>query len=338
MRETHSARVGLGTRIGRLPHVVGLGLLTLLLLAAVSFAFPPFLEVDNVKSLLDDTALLIMLAVGEMFVLLTRSVDLSVAANAALTGMVVALFNAAHPGAGMLPVIVIAIVMGAVLGAFNGILVWKLRIPSIVVTLGTLSAYRGLVYIVSGGAWVNSGQMSPMFLGLVRVPILGVSVLSWIGFLVAVAAFLFLRFSVSGRNLYAAGNNPNAAAYAGIDVGRMQFLAFVLSGAIAGLAGYLWVARFAVAYTDVASGFELQVIAACVIGGVSITGGVGGVVGVVLGGLFLGIIKNALPVVGISPFWQMAVSGLVITVAVVLNAGARRHEGRRILEESEAGA
>jgi rhamnose transport system permease protein len=320
-----------------IPHEVGLGLLTILLLSAVTIAFPRFLVIDNVKSLFDDTALLIMLAVGEMFVLITRGVDLSVAANAALTGMVVALFNAHHPGAGIVPVLVIAVVMGAALGLFNGLLVWRLRIPSIVVTLGTLSVYRGCVYLVSGGAWVNSGQMSPLFLNFVRMPILGVSVLSWIGLLVAVLGWLYLRYAISGRNLYAAGNNPNAAAYAGIDVGRMQCLAFVLSGAIAGLAGYLWVARFAVAYTDIASGFELQVIAACVIGGVSITGGVGGVGGVVLGGLFLGIIKNALPVVGISPFFQMAVSGLVITVAVILNAGTyRKSHGRRILERAEA--
>jgi rhamnose transport system permease protein len=324
-------------RLKGLPHEAGLGLLTLLLLALVTIAFPRFLVIDNLKSLVDDTALLIMLAVGEMFVLLTRSVDLSVAANAALTGMVVALFNAAHPGAGIVPVLVIAIVMGAVLGLINGLLVWKVRIPSIVVTLGTLSVFRGCVYVVSGGAWVNSGQMSALFLGFVRLPVLGISVLSWIGVITAVLAWLFLKYAVSGRNLYAAGNNPNAAAYAGIDVGQMQCLAFVLSGAIAGLAGYLWVARFAVAYTDVASGFELQVIAACVIGGVSITGGVGGVLGVVLGGLFLGIIKNALPVVGISPFFQMAVSGLVITIAVILNAGTyRKSHGRKILERAEA--
>jgi rhamnose transport system permease protein len=179
--------------------------------------------------------------------------------------------------------------------------------------------------------------MSPLFLSFVRLEVLGVSMLSWIGLLTAVAAFLFLRYLVAGRNLYAAGDNANAAAYAGIELGRMQCMAFTLSGLIAGIAGYLWVARFGVAYTDVASGFELQVIAACVIGGVSITGGVGGVLGVVLGALFLGVIKNALPVVGISPFFQMAVSGLVITIAVILNAGAlKKNHGRRILEHVEA--
>lgn len=321
----------------RNPAGVGLSGLIIALLVIVSIKFPPFLRPDNLAATFDDTALLMMMAVGEMFVLLTRCVDLSVAANAALTGMVVALFNAAYPGAGILPVLVIAVVLGSLLGAVNGFLVWKLRIPSIVVTLGTLSVFRGLVYLVSGGAWVNSDQMSPMFLGFARLPLLGINLLSWTGVLIAALAALFLRYALAGRNIYAAGNNPEAAAYVGIDVGKMQFLAFTLAGAIAGLAGYFWVARFAVAYTDVASGFELQVIAACVIGGVSISGGVGGVGGIVLGALFLGIIKNALPVVGISPFFQMAFSGLVITVAVVLNAGThRKTHGRRILVAAEA--
>lgn len=321
----------------RAPAEMGLGLLLICLLLSVSLAFPPFLDPVNLKSAFDDTSLLMMMAIGEMFVLLTRSVDLSVAANAALTGMVVALFNARYPALGILPVLLIALAMGSALGAINGLLVWRLRIPSIVVTLGTLSVFRGMVYIVSGGAWVNSGQMSPLFLNLVRMPLLGINLLSWIGVLIAGLAFLFLRYSLTGRNLYAAGNNPEAAAYAGINVGRMQCAAFILCGAIAGLSGYFWVARFGVAYTDVASGFELQVIAACVIGGVSISGGTGGVAGVILGALFLGIIKNALPVVGISPFFQMLISGLVITVAVVLNSGTQRKtHGRHILESKKA--
>jgi rhamnose transport system permease protein len=142
-----------------------------------------------------------------------------------------------------------------------------------------------------------------------------------------------LRYTAAGRRFYVAGNNPQAAVYAGVSVGRTQFLAFALSGAIAGVCGYLWVARFAVAYTDVASGFELQVIAACVIGGISIGGGVGTLAGVVLGCLFLGVLKNALPLLGISPFWQMAVSGLVITMAVIVNARDPSAGRRRILEQ-----
>ncbi|SNB77378.1 rhamnose ABC transporter membrane protein [Arboricoccus pini] len=321
-------------RLHKIDRDVGLFVITLLLLGGVALKFPDFITPRSLADLLDDTAILVLLALGQMLVLLTRAVDLSVAANLALTGMLVALLNQAHPGWGVLPVVILSPLIGALLGAFNGVLVWKLKIPSIVVTLGTLSVYRGAVYVASGGAWVNSNQMSESFLGFIRTQMLGLTVLSWLAVVGVILFALALRLSVTGRNFYAAGGNPGAATYAGIDVGWMQFLAFTASGAIAGLAGYLWVSRFAVAYTDVAQGFELQVIAACVIGGVSISGGVGTVAGVVLGALFLGIIKNALPLVGVSPFWQMAISGLVITIAVILNARGDHSSPRRILEEA----
>jgi rhamnose transport system permease protein len=223
-------------------------------------------------------------------------------------------------------------VCGALLGAVNGLLVWTLGLPSIVVTLGTLAVYRGSIYLLAGGAWVNSHRMSPAFLEFIRIPILGLTVLTWFAVLSVGAAALFLRSTSAGRNLFAAGSNPSAAAYSGIDPLRMQALAFVISGAAAGLCGYFWVSRFAIAYVDVALGFELQVIAACVIGGVSVSGGVGTVAGVVMGALFLGIVKNALPLIGVSPFWQMAIAGAVITVAVAINARGERRASRRILE------
>ena len=137
---------------------------------------------------------------------------------------------------------------------------------------------------------------------------------------------------MSARDLYAAGSNPEAASYSGIDPGRMQFIAYTVCGAIAGVCGYLWVARFAVAYTDIALGFELSVIAACLIGGVAIAGGAGTAVGVVLGCLFIGIIRSSLPLVGISAFWQMFINGVVILAAVLLSA--RQREFKRSILES----
>src|SRR6188508_3800060 len=149
--------------------------------------------------------------------------------------------------------------------------------------------------------------------------------------LLLVAGFaLALRFSRTARDLYAAGGNPEAANYSGIDPGRMQFLAYTICGALAGICGYLWVARFAVAYTDIALGFELSVIAACLIGGVAIAGGVGSAAGVVLGCLFIGIIRSSLPLVGISAFWQMFINGAVILVAVLLSARQRDRQGQTL--------
>jgi len=316
---------------------VALAALNFVLLVAVALKFPNFVAPANIADLLDDTAILFLLALAEMLVILTGAIDLSVAANLALTGVAVALVNAAHPALGVAPIIVLALVAGTALGAVNAVLVWKLRLPSIVVTLGTLAIYRGCIFLLTGGAWVNSNQMSDAFLNFIRVPFLGLTTLTWIAILGILGAGLFLTFSVAGRNLYATGGNRLAATYAGIDPGRMQALAFLISGAVSGLCGYFWVSRFAVAYVEVAQGFELQAIAACVIGGVSIAGGLGTVSGVVLGALFLGIVKNALPLIGISPFWQMAIAGAVITVAVIINArGEGRARERRILKEKTA--
>jgi rhamnose transport system permease protein len=307
--------------------------LTVALVVGVSVAFPGFAAPRNLAAVLDDTAILVMLALGQMLVILVRGVDLSVAANLALCGMLAALFNRQFPQAGAWPVVLLSLMAGGLLGAFNGLLVWKLRLPAIVVTLGTMSMYRGAIYLLSRGAWVNENEMSREFVAFTRAQFLGLTTLGWLAIVCAALAIVLLRHTRGGRNLYAAGGNPEAAAYVGIDVGRMQFFAYVICGTVAGLCGYLWVARFAVAYTDIALGFELQVIAACLIGGVAITGGVGTALGVVLGCLFLGVIRSSLPLVGISAFWQMFINGVVILLAVLLGARQRR-EARSILEAS----
>ena len=308
--------------------------LTLALFVAVTLAFPGFASPHNLAGLLDDTAILVMLALGQMLVILVRGIDLSIAANLALCGMIAAVFDRAFPGAGIVPVLALTLVSGAALGAFNGLLVWKLRLPPIVVTLGTMSIYRGAIYLLSKGAWVNENEMSRGFLAFPRQEFLGLTLLSWLAVLVALVFVFALRRSRVARDLYAAGGNPEAANYSGIDAGRMQFIAYTVCGAIAGVCGYLWVARFAVAYTDIALGFELSVIAACLIGGVAIAGGVGSAAGVVLGCLFIGIIRSSLPLVGISAFWQMFINGVVILVAVLLSA--RQREFKRAILEARA--
>lgn len=307
-----------------------LALVTLGLIALITTRFPGFVAPSNLAAVFNDTSPLIILAIGQMIVILTKCIDLSVAATLALTGMTAALMN----GAGVpLPIIILTtIVMGAALGAVNGLLVWKVGIPSIVVTLGTMTIYRGVIFLMTDGKWVNAHEMTEGFKALPRLHLLGLPVMSWIAIATILIFAVVLTRTALGRAFFAVGGNPHAAVYTGIDVGRTQFAAFVISGALAGLVGYLWVARYAVAYVDIASGFELDVVAACVIGGVSIAGGIGSVGGAVLGALFIGVIKNALPVVGISPFWQMAISGIAIIAAVVFNARQSRSKGRLILK------
>ena len=306
------------------------------MIGLVSSRFAGFAHPGNLAQLFNDTSLLMILALGQMVVILTRSIDLSMAANLCFTGMAVAMLNAAFPAIPIPLLIIVALAVGLVLGAINGLLVWKLDIPSIVVTLGTLTIFRGATFVLSGGAWVNADQMSPAFIGFQRAQILGIPVLSWVAIIVIALFFLVMTRTALGRSIYAVGVNPTASVYAGIDVGRTKFIAFCISGLVAGLAGYLWISRYVIASVEVANGYELNIIAACVIGGISIAGGIGSVGGAVLGALFLGIIASALPVVNISPFWQMAISGSAIILAVALNARGERKQGRIILRKAEA--
>ena len=305
----------------------------LVLIAGIAWRFPAFITLQNLANVFNDTAPLIILALGQMVVILTKCIDLSVAATLALCGMVAALLN----GMGVpLPVIIMAaIALGSILGAINGTLVWKLQIPPIVVTLGTMTIYRGIIFLISDGKWINAHEMTDGFKSLPRLVFMGLPVMGWVAIAVIAIFAVLVRRTPLGRSFFAVGGNPHAAVYTGLNVGRTQFWAFVISGALAGLVGYLWAARYAVAYVDIAGGFELDVVAACVIGGISIAGGIGSVGGAVLGALFLGVVKNALPVIGISPFWQLAISGSAILLAVAFNARQSRTKGRIILKSAE---
>ncbi len=314
---------------------IWLALAIVAVIILVTMRFPRFSQPGNLLTILNDTSILMMLALGQMVVILTRSIDLSMASNLALTGMIVAMTNAALPFIPIPLLIAGCVVVGAALGAFNGILVWKLDIPPIVVTLGTLTIFRGLVFVISGGAWVNAAQMSPEFIQLQRGAFLGLPILTWFAIVVAALFFVLMTRTPIGRSFYAIGVNPTASVYTGINVGLTKFLAFMISGAVSGLCGYLWISRYVIASVEVAGGYELTIIAACVIGGVSIAGGIGTVAGALLGALFLGVVNNALPVIGVSPFWQMAISGAAILIAVVLNARGETRKGRVILKKAE---
>ena len=307
----------------------------IVLLGLVATRFPSFITPENLASVFNDTSPLILLAIGQMIVILTKCIDLSVAANLALTGMVVAMINVVAPDVPVVVIMIVAIGLGTLMGAFNGILVWKLDIPPIVVTLGTMTIFRGIIFLISDGKWVNSHEMTDAFKAFPRAEFFGVPTMSWTAIFVLIVFTIVMTRTTVGRSFYAVGGNPHAATYTGINVGKSQFFAFTISGALAGLTGYLWVSRYAVAYVDIAGGFELDVVAACVIGGVSIAGGIGSVGGAVLGALFLGVIKNALPVINVSPFWQLAISGTAIIIAVAFNARANRDSGRIILKSAE---
>ncbi|MEL6234162.1 MAG: ABC transporter permease [Pseudomonadota bacterium] len=315
-----------------------LAILITLMVIGVSIYAPAFAAPQSLLGVLNDSAFLFMLVLGQTMVILTRGIDLSVAANLALTGMLVALVGQYGPALPGLVYVALGIAVGAGLGLVIGLLVGGLGIPPIVVTLGALAIYRGLIVVIGGGDQVNASEMGVSFQAFPKLSLLGLTAPVWIAIAVSLAVWVFLTRSRTGRGLYAVGGNPVAARYCGISLQRAQILVYTLSGAIAGLCGYLWVARFGVAYSEIALGYELTVIAACVIGGVSIGGGVGTVAGALLGALFLGVVVNALPTMQVSPFWQMAIAGTVILGAVVLNARAEARPEKLILPEARRAA
>jgi rhamnose transport system permease protein len=304
---------------------------TIALIILVGTRAPVFVSGASLANLLTDSTLLIMLALVQMLVIVTRGVDLSMASSLALAGMMSALLASRFPALPLLVVMLAALSIGLVLGLINGYLIGYLELPPIVVTLGTMSVYRGLVFVLSGGAWVSSHQMPADFIAFPLARLLGVTHLVWIAAATVLGAWYLARHTRFGRDLYAIGNAPASARYVGIPIAKRLLWTYGLAGAVSGLCGYLWVARYAVAYTEIAYGFEFTVIAACVIGGISIAGGSGSVAGAVLGGLFLAVIGNALPVVKVSPFWQSALTGMVILMAVMINARNGKQGGRQIL-------
>ncbi len=295
----------------------GLSVFILILVIAVTLRTPRFLSVDNFQDILLNISILAIVALGQTMVILTHGIDLSVSSVIGLVAMMVAFVVKQNPGIPVVLAVVLGLALGAVLGMINGLIIAYGKVPPIITTLGTLSIYRGLVFFYSQGTWVNSYEFPDSFKMLSKGTPLGLPNMVIIAILVAVIVYYFLNYTRTGRDIYAVGSNPEAATLAGIRKDRIIFLVYVLSGLAAGLAAVLWASRFESAQTNTALGFELQTVAAAVVGGVSISGGVGTVPGVLLGALLLGIIQNALTIIRISPFWQLAVQGLLILVAIV---------------------
>ncbi len=310
----------------------------LILLLFLAFAFvavglvsPSFISLKTLDAIWHDSVLLLILALVQMPIIISRGIDLSVAANLALTGMLVALLAKSNPELPVLVLLLAGFGIGAVLGAVNAFLITLLELPPIVATLGTMSVYRGMTYVVSGGQWVNSQDFPVGLLEFPNARFLGLTSLEWISLVALFLAWLLWHQSRFGREIRALGNNPSAARYVGVLERPRLAVLYTLAGAVAGFVSVLWVARYAIASTELAIGFELQVVAACVLGGVSIAGGVGTVYGTTLGSLFLVMLYNALPVIKISPFWQTAIVGVAILVAVIVNQSAGKRIGKNIL-------
>ncbi len=300
----------------------------ILIIAFTAVTEPRFLSGDSTRSILVSIALLLVLAMGETLVLLTRGVDVSIGSMMGLSGMVIGVLFRDHHVDSLYLGTLLGIFIGAALGAVNGLLVTLCRVPPIIATLGTMGVYRGLTFVVSAGKQVDEYQLPPGLAGWsVRGPF-GQGVVPWVVVAALGAAAMtaaLLRFTRIGRRVYAVGGNPDAARLRGIAVARVTFGVYVFSGAMAGLAGVLYASRLgAINPEAIGSGMELMAIAAVVVGGVSIFGGSGNVLGVLLGCLLLGTIETALAVLGVADAWQKVAYGGAILLAVIADGVAAR--------------
>ncbi len=311
---------------GLLGFIVALSILVQLL-------NPSFLSLENLADMAKNTAILSILSVGMMLVIITRGIDLSIGATLALSGMVaastVATWKDTHP----LVAIALGIAIGLACGSLVGVLVARGRVLPIIASLGLMNIFRGITFLVSDGKWVSANQMPPSFKGIALSSFLGINALIWIALFIYLLAWWFLTWNRMGRQIYAVGSNPESARVSGINIERTLYWVYTLMGGLSGLAGVLWVSKFASAQGDTAMGFELSVIAACVLGGVSIAGGSGKISGILMGTLLLGILNNAMPLVNVSPFWQTFIQGSIILIAVMINALVKRRAVRRTLQK-----
>ncbi len=321
--EVTSPRRSLATTIAQFRELALLGFVGLLIVV-IGLQSPSFLTLTNFRDILLDISILAMIALAQGVTIITRGIDLSVASILALTAMMVSFLIRAYPETPVILTVLLGIGIGGVLGSLNGIIIGLANVPPIIATLGTLSVYRGLVFLYSNGAWINAFEMPESFKQLAKGTPLILPNLVIVAIVVAVIFYVFLRYTRPGRDIYALGTNPEAAVVAGIRTRQVTFMVYAISGLVCGLSGVLWASRFEAAQTNTALGFELQTVAAAVIGGVSMLGGVGSVPGMVLGALILGIIQNGLILSRISPFWQLAVQGFLILLAVVSDASIQQ--------------
>jgi ribose transport system permease protein len=318
----HRTALGWIAGVKELNILIALGALCTFL----SFASPYFLETNNLLGVTRAFSLTAIAAMGQTMVIITGGIDLSVGSVLALSGLSTGMLL--ERGWPLLPAMVAGLLVGTVAGFINGLLVTKIGLPPFIATLGTLSIGRGLVYVLTKGypVTVPRGQDLLIELGQGYVGPVPVPVIVMLG--VTILGTIFLSQSALGRYIYAVGGNEEAARLAGINVAGVKLLVYTLSGTLAGLAGMILLARLVSAQPSAGLGFELPVIAAAIIGGTSLLGGEGTVLGAVLGAAIIGVLENGMVLLNVNTYAQQAVTGTVIILAVSLDIWHKRRRQR----------
>jgi len=298
------------------PYTVFVALIVLIVFFSV--LSPVFFSTANFANIGRQTTLVTIIAVGMTFVIISSEIDLSVASILKLSGVCAALFMENFSDNWVLGALV-GLAVGTFIGLVNGLLTTRLGIPSFLVTLGMLGVAKGIAFVITDTAPVlidNTAFFKVFYEGSIfglPAPII------WTAVLVIIGGIL-LHFSTFGRKVYATGGNAVAARYSGINTARVKIYCFMLSGVLAGLGGLIFAAQAHAARPDFADGLELDVIAAVILGGTSLFGGRGTIIGTLIGSLIIGVLNNGLVIIGVSSSWQIAVKGLIIILAVAFSA------------------
>lgn len=281
---------------------------------------PAYFSLQTLAMIFASSQILCLLALGATLVMLTRNIDVSVGSTVGLSAIAVGV--ALNNGYGLATAIAFALAIGALAGAFNGLLVVGLRIPAIVATLGTLGLYRGVMLLWTGGKWIEG--LPDSLKSLSEPAFIGVSPLGWLVLALLLAGGWLLSRTASGRDFYAVGDNLAAARQLGVAVNRTRMLAFTLNGMLAACAGSVFAAQIGFVPNQTGSGLEMKAIAACVLGGISLLGGTGTLLGAFLGAFFLTQIDTVLVLFRLPAWWNDFIAGLVLLGVLVLDGRLRQ--------------
>lgn len=303
------------------------------LLILASILTPSMYSISSIMNMLQNNAVYMLLAVGMLMVIITGGIDLSVASTLGLSGVICSSLMSKNPDVPAIVWVLLGILVGALCGAFNGIIVGYFKMVPMIATLGTMYIYRGFAFLASGGEWWFPHQFSEGYLKFSSGKIFGVYNILWITILVFLLAGIFLGYTARGRRIYAIGTNKESAKVAGINEAKVTFMAFTLCGALAGLSGMLYTANYAIAYYGMGEGYEMLAIAICILGGVSITGGKGRIDGVIIGALMMSVITYFISLLPGLSVWQNAIQGSIIIIAVGINLVTNYQTKKRVLRE-----
>lgn len=307
----------------------------ILLFAVVTVISPSFLTPKSIMDMLKNNAVTMVMALGMLCVMLVGGIDISIMSTLALSGMSVGMLLKYEVITSPVLAFLISIAIGTACGLLVGLVISRANVPPIIATMGFMYVFRAMGYLVSnGGEWAGAAALGS-FKDFATTKFLGINCVIWAIILCYVFFYFFMKWTRTGRKIYAVGSNASAAEVSGINVKNIKMMVYVIMGFLAGLGGALQVSVYASAMPDMQQGGEMDVIAACVIGGVSMSGGRGSVIGALLGSLILATIAKALPLVGFDALWQNTIKGVLILVVVVVNVVLQRIADKNALKRRE---